>query len=73
MDVRGDLDFRFSCVTSRIPDPDQLTHSGRGSWSYSRIPDPVCGGWLSDFVWSQCLVLEIFLGIFAGFGGLRRF
>jgi len=45
--------IRFSCVTSRIPDPDQLTHSGRILGCNSRISDPVCGGWLTDSVGGQ--------------------
>jgi hypothetical protein len=49
------LSIRFPGVTSRIPDPDQLMHSGRILRVNSRIPDAVCGSWRTDSVGSQCV------------------
>ena len=45
--------FRFPGVTSRIPDPDHLTHSGRILRGISRISDAVCGCWRTDSAGGQ--------------------
>jgi len=42
--------IRFPGVTSRIPDPDQLTHSGRILRGNSRISETVCGCRRTDSV-----------------------
>ena len=64
-----DLGIRFPGVTSRIPDPDHLTHSGRVLGSNSRISDAVCGCWRTDSVGYQCVEVD---SSSRGFGGIRE-